>query len=589
MGLRNTYMLSRAQRFFLVASVLTMVVQQFAVTADSIIVSHLIGADAMSAITLYMPLNMALISIVSFLGLGATIVVAKLIGARSYDKVGKMLSMAMLSVVVAGVLVGVLSFVFQDSITSVVCSEPRLYDYTKTYSTVMLAFSAFPMLSMLFSQIVSADGAPELAAKAVFVTAAVNVLLDFLFVGGLNMGIAGSAYATVTAYACGIAVLLSYIMGKRCSFKFTFRLSEILPCFKGNILQGLPLLVSNMVLMILVFSMNTIVQGALGADGMSVLAVCMNILSIAIMVSNGFGNTAMTVGGHLHGDIDHPGLNILVLRCLKMIFWLSLSFTVVFELFPSWCCSIFGITSPGVLGMATRGIRIFLLLLTPYCIVLTLARIYQMLGFMLLTPVILLMFPVVLISSMIAWVHLAGPDMLWYAFPESAWLLLLVTCAATEFIRRRRKDEKLLPVVLLPVCSNDDMGLNRYESVRVRTAEINSYLDEKRTLLEQMNLDGKMVNNAVHCMEEVLLNISQHGGKDMSAHYTDVRLALKDNSLVFTVKDDGKSFDPTKVEVDGQRFGLKILNSMCENVEYKYMFGQNITTLTWNIENDNGK
>lgn len=589
MGLRNTYMLSRAQRFFLVASVLTMVVQQFAVTADSIIVSHLIGADAMSAITLYMPLNMALISIVSFLGLGATIVVAKLIGARKYDKVGKMLSMAMLSVVVAGVLVGVLSFVFQDSITSVVCREPRLYGYTKTYSAIMLAFSVFPMLSMLFSQIVSADGAPELAAKAVFVTAAVNVLLDFLFVGGMNMGIAGSAYATVTAYICGIAVLLSYIMGKRCSFKFTFRLSEILPCFKGNILQGLPLLISNMVLMILVFSMNTIVQGALGADGMSVLAVCMNILSIAIMVSNGFGNTAMTVGGHLHGDIDHPGLNILVLRCLKMIFWLSLSFTVVFELFPSWCCSIFGITSPGMLSMATRGIRIFLLLLTPYCIVLTLARIYQMLGFMLLTPIILLLFPVVLISSMIAWVNLAGPDMLWYAFPESAWLLLLVTCAATEFIRRRRKDEKLLPVVLLPVCSNDDMGLNRYESVRVRTAEINSYLDEKRKLLERMNLDENMVNNAVHCMEEVLLNISQHGGKDMSAHYTDVRLTVKDDSLVFTVKDDGKSFDPTKVEVDGQRFGLKILNSMCENVEYKYMFGQNITTLTWNVENNNGK
>lgn len=580
---RNTYLLSKAQKYFLMASILTMIVQQVAVIADSIVVSHFISADAMSAVTLSMPLNMAIISLVSLLGLGATIVSAKLIGAREYEKVSQMLSMAVLSVVVVGLLVGVFSWFFQDKIISLICQEPRLYDLTKSYSSVILAFSICPMLSVLLNQMVAVDGAPEVSTKAIIVTAVINILLDILFVGVFEFGIAGSAYATVIAYGCGILVLLSYLLSNKCSIKIIFRLPLLLPYLKGNMIQGIPLLISNAVLMIMVFLMNILVQSALGADGMSVLAVCMNILSLAIMISNGFGNTAMTVGGHLHGDVDFPGMNILVKRCLEMIFWLSLAFTLVFEIAPSLFCSIFGITSPEMREMAIRGIRIFLFVLTPYCLSLTLARIYQMLGFIMLTPVVLLTFPIILIGSMIGWIKLAGPENLWYAFPESGWLMLLVTFIVSELVRKNKQEEKLQPLTLLPADVTDDTGIDYYESVAAEEKAIGIYVNEKQKLLSELPLDCDLKGKVIHCLEEVLLNIAQHGGKRMAKHYVDARILVKKDKLILTVKDDGAPFDVTQVKTENQRFGLKIMHSFCQNIEYKYIFGQNIIVLTWII------
>lgn len=584
-GKRNIYLLSKAQKYFLLASVLTMIVQQTAVIADSIVVSHFISSDAMSAVTLAMPLNMAVSALVSFIGLGATIMAAKLIGARKYDKVSRMLSMAILSVLIVGSLIGVLSWIYKDAITSFICHEPRLYELTKDYASVILAFSLFPMMSMMLNQIVAVDGAPVMSTKAILVTAVMNILLDLLFVGTFKLGIVGSAYATVISYGCGIIVLLSYVLSKKCSVRITLNLRKILPYMKGNLIQGIPLFISNAVLMIMVFMMNTLVQSSLGADGMSVLAVCMNILSLAIMISNGFGNTAMTVGGHLHGDVDMPGMNILVKRCLKMIVCLTIAFTVIFEIVPSVCCSIFGINSPEMQDMAVRGIRIFLFVLTPYCLSLTLARTYQMLGFIKLTPIILLTFPFLLIGSMMVWIKMAGAENLWYAFPESGWLILLVTYLMAEIVRRKESDKKLHPLTLLPIVKLSGIGIGYYESVAATKEDIGAFLHEKEEQLSMLQIGNDLKNKVLHCLEEALLNIAQHGSKRMSSHYIDVRIMSNEDKLFLSIKDDGTPFDVTQVEEQKQRSGLKILKSNCSDIEYKYIFGQNVTVLTWQTTN----
>lgn len=53
---RNSFIVSKALKTFVMAAVLTAAASQLAHTADSMIVGHVVGQDAVSAINLVLPL-----------------------------------------------------------------------------------------------------------------------------------------------------------------------------------------------------------------------------------------------------------------------------------------------------------------------------------------------------------------------------------------------------------------------------------------------------------------------------------------------------------------------------------------------------
>lgn len=56
---------------------------------------------------------------------------------------------------------------------------------------------------------------------------AVNLGLDFLFMGAFKMGIAGSSIATVTGYAVGFVMMSTHFIMKKVHCTLTFQFSEI--------------------------------------------------------------------------------------------------------------------------------------------------------------------------------------------------------------------------------------------------------------------------------------------------------------------------------------------------------------------------
>lgn len=74
---------------------------------------------------------------------------------------------------------------------------------------------------------VRADARPAFASNIVIVANAVNLGLDFLFMGAFKMGIAGSSIATVTGYAVGFVMMSTHFIMKKSTLHFDFQFSEI--------------------------------------------------------------------------------------------------------------------------------------------------------------------------------------------------------------------------------------------------------------------------------------------------------------------------------------------------------------------------
>lgn len=579
---RKPYLTNNALKYFLTASVLTMAINQLNTTADGIIVSHLVGPDALSAVTLYVPINLMVSALGTLLGIGATIIAAKAIGRRDKEAVCGILSTALISLVLAGICLFGAGFIFGEEITGILTSDEHLRPQLLAYLTVMLGMGFMPMVNLFLGQCVEIDGFPLKVTKAMMLIFATNVLFDFTLVGAFNMGIRGSAIATIIAYIIAILYYCRHLLGVQSDIHFRFSITSFKKYIGQNLKQGMPLLIGNMILVFLFYSMNNIVQDRLGHNGMFIMSVCMNIFMIGMMLSNGFGSAILSLGGFLYGQSDYTSVRFLVKRCLIAILIITIGFSVLVEAAPSLLTRLFGANTPELITLANSGVRIFIFCLAPFCIAVTLANLYQVLSRLVLSTILVISFPVVLLSSMKLLANNDDDTMLWYAFPISGILVFLYAVIVTEVIRIKSRPKKFTSLTLLPMENLDQV----YEiSLNNTTTEFHETIGHLPEMINAFVLDETIKTQAVSGTEEILLNTIQHSGIEDNGHYSDLRMVKTAKVFTISLKYEGRPFNPLILNEDDRKIGLRILFGQIKDIDYKYMYGQNMMYLSWAIEN----
>ena len=112
---RNSYLVSKALKSFMFASILAALAQQVATTTDAIVVSHLIGPDAMSAVNLVMPV-LSLCTCIGYLfGMGGSVVAAKAMGRRDLLTANRVFTASIAATLFIGILLSLAGFAFAET------------------------------------------------------------------------------------------------------------------------------------------------------------------------------------------------------------------------------------------------------------------------------------------------------------------------------------------------------------------------------------------------------------------------------------------------------------------------------------------
>lgn len=134
----ESYLISKAFKNFLLASILTSVVTQINMMSDSIIVGNLISADAVSAINLTVPVVSLLTGFISLLGLGASVQAAKAFGEQRYQEASKIYTVSFVSLIVLLLVVAVLSLSFLPYLVNCLCDNGHIAIYLKDYIRILI-------------------------------------------------------------------------------------------------------------------------------------------------------------------------------------------------------------------------------------------------------------------------------------------------------------------------------------------------------------------------------------------------------------------------------------------------------------------
>lgn len=592
MNKRNGYLISKALHTFMWASILSSVAQLLSTLVDAIVVSNLIGPDAISAVNVSVPV-LSMVGCFAILpGIGGSIVAAKAMGLRNQDEANRVFSISLKATLIFGLFVSIAGYFLAPFLVGLICPMgSRIYPLATTYLQIILIGMVFMLGAFTLQTFVKTDGNPKLVMGAVVIGCMVNLVFDIIFIKFFGMGIAGSAWASVLSYMAAFAVCLLHFRMPHCSLHFQFNA----PSANGLgalAKEGAPLSINSLLLGVCTYFINAIVLHVAGDDGMYVWSLCLQLFTIMQLVLGGISTSIYAIGGLLAGERDMEGLGILTRRVLVYVCSVLAVIVVVMLVYPEMLASLFGgsqLAGSAMMNVASP-IRIYALLLVPYAVVAVLRSLYQIIGFRGMSMILSIAQLVAMVVCV--WLlALVSPDMLWWGFPVSGIILLLVTMAFSW--QKHRQQPQLAVMTLIPQTAG---GKSLNFSVRLTQEDVRNALAEIKTFLKASRVSDSTIFNIRLCCEELLNNLIDYAvEKSKDKHFADIHIRLTDTQVSVLLKDDGRPFNPVfknkelrekNADTDYEHLGLRLVTGESSSINYQYRYDQNMVFLTFTIDNN---
>ncbi len=592
MNKRNGYLISKALHTFMWASILSSVAQLLSTLVDAIVVSNLIGPDAISAVNVSVPV-LSMVGCFAILpGIGGSIVAAKAMGLRNQDEANRVFSISLKATLIFGLFVSIAGYFLAPFLVGLICPMgSRIYPLAATYLQIILIGMVFMLGAFTLQTFVKTDGNPKLVMGAVVIGCMVNLVFDIIFIKFFGMGIAGSAWASVLSYMAAFAVCLLHFRMPHCSLHFQFNA----PSANGLgalAKEGAPLSINSLLLGVCTYFINAIVLHVAGDDGMYVWSLCLQLFTIMQLVLGGISTSIYAIGGLLAGERDMEGLGILTRRVLVYVCSVLAVIVVVMLVYPEMLASLFGgsqLAGSAMMNVASP-IRIYALLLVPYAVVAVLRSLYQIIGFRGMS-MILSIAQLVAMVVCVWMLAMVSPDMLWWGFPVSGIILLLVTILFSW--QKHRQQPQLAVMTLIPQTAG---GKSLNFSVRLTQEDVRNALAEIKTFLKASRVSDSTIFNIRLCCEELLNNLIDYAvEKSKDKHFADIHIRLTDTQVSVLLKDDGRPFNPVfknkelrekNADTDYEHLGLRLVTGESSSINYQYRYDQNMVFLTFTINNN---
>ena len=592
MNKRNGYLISKALHTFMWASILSSVAQLLSTLVDAIVVSNLIGPDAISAVNVSVPV-LSMVGCFAILpGIGGSIVAAKAMGLRNQNEANRVFSISLKATLIFGLFVSIAGYLLAPFLVGLICPiGSRIYPLAATYLQIILIGMVFMLGAFTLQTFVKTDGNPKLVMGAVVIGCIVNLVFDIIFIKFFGMGIAGSAWASVLSYMAAFAVCLLHFRMPHCSLHFQFNA----PSANGLgalAKEGAPLSINSLLLGVCTYFINAIVLHVAGDDGMYVWSLCLQLFTIMQLVLGGISTSIYAIGGLLAGERDMEGLGILTRRVLVYVCSVLAVIVVVMLVYPEMLASLFGgsqLAGSAMMNVASP-IRIYALLLVPYAVVAVLRSLYQIIGFRGMS-MILSIAQLVAMVVCVWMLAMVSPDMLWWGFPVSGIILLLVTILFSW--QKHRQQPQLAVMTLIPQTTG---GKSLNFSVRLTQEDVRNALAEIKTFLKASRVSDSTIFNIRLCCEELLNNLIDYAvEKSKDKHFADIHIRLTDTQVSVLLKDDGRPFNPVfknkelrekNADTDYEHLGLRLVTGESSSINYQYRYDQNMVFLTFTINNN---
>lgn len=263
--------------------------------ADTFFIARTGNTDLVAGVSICAPIFLLMVSLGDLFGLGGSSVMSRLFGQYK-DEEGKRVSgFTFYSAIATGVLVAAIMLLLRSPILRMLGAEGEVFRYAAEYYNGIALGAPFIILTLIPANQLRTEGLANIAMIGSIAGSIVNIILDPIFILGLNMGAGGAAIATVLGNIATDLIYALCISKKSQKLTIDPRLARIDLATIGAVLAiGLPSSINNL--------MNSFGTALLnrslivyGSDKVAAMGIAskVNLLVAMIMIAFAFGAQAL--------------------------------------------------------------------------------------------------------------------------------------------------------------------------------------------------------------------------------------------------------------------------------------------------------
>lgn len=215
---------------FTIPALFAMAVQTLYNVVDTIFIGRYVGPNGIAGLSLVFPVQMLSIGIGLMAGMGGASLLSRMLGAGKMPRARSALGNSITITVVLSLIISVMGLVNIQWWCRLVGATDNTIVYASDYLHIILMGMIFMTFGMTLSTVIRAGGNAKVPMIGMVVSAVLNIGLDWLFIGPLEMGVRGAALATVISQIlCTIYFLTYYLAGEPV---LTFGIKKLIPVLK---------------------------------------------------------------------------------------------------------------------------------------------------------------------------------------------------------------------------------------------------------------------------------------------------------------------------------------------------------------------
>ena len=301
---------------------------------DRMYIGHIkdVGALALTGVGVCMPLIMIISAFAALVGNGGAPRASIYMGKKDTDAAQKILGNCFSLQIIISIILTIILLIGNKTFLLAFGASENTISYAVNYMNIYAIGTIFVQLTLGMNAFITAQGFAKTGMLSVLIGAVANIILDPVFIFGMNMGVRGAALATIISQALSCIWVLSFLFGKKTFLKIkpeNLRLHAkiILPCVALG--SSLFIMQASESIISVCFNSSLLKYG--GDIAVGAMTILTSVMQFAMLPLQGLGQGAQPIMSYNYGAKNYDRV--------KRAFFTQFKVCIIFTI-ASWAVMI---------------------------------------------------------------------------------------------------------------------------------------------------------------------------------------------------------------------------------------------------------
>lgn len=406
---------------------------------DRIFIGQGVGADGLAAATVSFPIMIMVMAFGMLIGFGSNALISIYLGKKDNRTAERILGQAVFLFILFSVVFTSLGLLFLTPLLKLFGASQDVLPLARQYTGIILFGVLSHEISFGCNNFIRGEGNPRVAMITMIIGAGTNIILDPIFIFGLDMGLRGAALATIIGQTIAALWVLNYYVRGRSVLKIhRDYLSIHFSLVRRVIVIGSPPFIMNIANVLIFAFINNTLRVYGGDIAISAMGIIFAVYMFIFMPIIGTSQGAQPIIGYNYGAKKYDRVKDTLQLAVKVVTLICIIGTILIQFFPKYVFLPFASGNQELISLGSHAIRI-VMLMWPFVGFMIITSNYfqatarpQITLFLSLLRQVIVFLPAVLILP-----KFFGTDGVWYSYPISSFAAFVLS--SLYFMREIKK------------------------------------------------------------------------------------------------------------------------------------------------------